>query len=387
MNIPLNGRIAIIDDKIEQARPLINVLSQKKLPCQYYSGELRYLPAADEAPNDIRLLFLDINLLDNAMHNAKELKGILVSVLSRVISKSNFPWMLIYWSRHEDEHDVLVREIFDTILTDRKPILYLSQKKTDYFSLAGEETEDFATKVDGLFGKIVETLAGQPAYRHLITWENMMHRSADKTLKEVFSAIHEQESWSENAAFLLNKLGESYAGKDFKTASQEEKIRHAFQTLNTVFMDTQEYETSRGVIPNADSPISNTQAVGKDDIAKINKKLLLSEDNHNICYSGMVIEDTDPASEQQFQGLLNASFKKQLSRESWKKVHVVVTPLCDVVQQKVIYNRIVQGLLLPDDQVKHVDKSEANPDRGSGRGVPCRLARARRGAATRRDRV
>jgi len=383
MHIPLNGRIAIVDDKIEQALPLINILAQKKYPCQYYSGDLRYLPEEGQALNDIRILFLDINLLNEASPSVSALKSSLIGVLNRVISRSNFPWMLIYWSRHEDEHDMLVKEIFDTVLTDRKPIIYLSQQKSDYFSLTGEEKEGFTTKVDGLFGKIVECLAKEPAYQQLITWENMVHRSTDKTLKEVFNVIHEQESWRDNAEFLLSRLGESYAGKDFKTASSEEKIRSAFQTLNAVFTDTQEYETSYGLIPNADSLFNDTKSADKSDIAKINKKLLVSADKHNICYAGMVIEDKDPASEQLFQGLLNDSFnrekiqkenpevegkplenlysrQRQLIRKSWIKVHVVVTPLCDVVQRKVIYNRMVQGFLLPEDQVKYVqDKSEA----------------------------
>ena len=85
MNIPLNGRIAIIDDKVEQALPLMNVLAQKKCPCLHFTGELRYLPEEGQAHNDIRILFLDINLLDDAIHTEAQLKGRLVPVLKRVI--------------------------------------------------------------------------------------------------------------------------------------------------------------------------------------------------------------------------------------------------------------------------------------------------------------
>ena len=48
MNIPLNGRIAIIDDKIEQAEPLMQVLSKNQMPYVFYKGnDLNYLPEID----------------------------------------------------------------------------------------------------------------------------------------------------------------------------------------------------------------------------------------------------------------------------------------------------------------------------------------------------
>ena len=48
MSFPLNGRIAIVDDKIEQAQPLIKVLSKKQYPFTYYVTE--YLAS----PNFVR---------------------------------------------------------------------------------------------------------------------------------------------------------------------------------------------------------------------------------------------------------------------------------------------------------------------------------------------
>ena len=62
MNIPLNGRIAIIDDQFNQALPLINILSQNQTPHTYFSGDVNFLPKEGENLNDIRVLFLDINL-------------------------------------------------------------------------------------------------------------------------------------------------------------------------------------------------------------------------------------------------------------------------------------------------------------------------------------
>ena len=43
--IPLNGRIAIVDDQIEQALPLMRVFAKNNIPYVYYKGtDPEYLP-------------------------------------------------------------------------------------------------------------------------------------------------------------------------------------------------------------------------------------------------------------------------------------------------------------------------------------------------------
>ena len=60
--IPLNGRIAIVDDQIEQALPLMRIFAKNNIPYVYYKGnDIEYLPEQPE--NDIRILLLDLNLL------------------------------------------------------------------------------------------------------------------------------------------------------------------------------------------------------------------------------------------------------------------------------------------------------------------------------------
>ena len=54
--IPLNGRIAIVDDQIEQALPLMRVFAKNNIPYVFYKGtDFDYLPEKPE--NDIRILF------------------------------------------------------------------------------------------------------------------------------------------------------------------------------------------------------------------------------------------------------------------------------------------------------------------------------------------
>ncbi len=391
MNIPLNGRIAIIDDKIEQALPLINALAQKRCSYSYYSGEIKFLPALGESTNDIRVLFLDINLIDDTVHDDKTLKSKLVPVLSRVISKDNYPYVLVYWSRNEAEHADLINSIFEVELKDRKPIAFLSQNKLAYFVLDGSKTDEFDENVGKLFEKIEEVLSRNKAYNYLVGWENKVHYSADKTLQEIFSNT---ENWSNNASYLINKLGESFAGKHaYKIQNPVDKIRSSFQAFNNVFYDTLEYSINNSPIgDNADLEYDHALA-DKNSIYNINKKLLISDESIVMEYSGSVTEDSNENSNKIFEELLNNAFnrskvatevlgkpenrdkgqkeirriiseecsqKRKVLRSSWKKIYLVVTPLCDYVQSKAYNVRVVKGMLIRADQLNLIDeKSEA----------------------------
>ena len=392
MTLPINGRIAIIDDKIEQAIPLINALSKKRCSFSYYSGELKYLPTEDSAPNDIRLLFLDINLIDNTSRSDKELRGKLIPVLKRIISKDNYPYIIVYWSRHEKEHSELIKDIFEKELNDRRPILYMSHNKLNYFDLDGNIAEDFEQNVEELFAKVTDLIEEDPAYSYMLNWENQIHSSADRTLQDVFSSYHSYENWAENSNFIISKLGESYTGRsNYKLLTPEDKVKNAFQAFNNVFYDTQEYSTSITTISKPQELIYDISKVDVGSIGSINKKLLLTLDTGSIEYSGVISEDLNDKSDKIFEDVLNNSFNRKFIeneikrtnsdkedreiqkllnkeaskirkeiREDWKKIYLVVTPLCDFVQRKNSNNRVVKGMLIKSDYIDYIDdKSEA----------------------------
>ena len=293
MNIPINGRIAIIDDQIKQAEPIINILSKRQMPLTYFSGDPAFLPEIGNNINDIRVLFLDINLIDDSEHPNKVLKARLIPVLERVISEENYPYVLIYWTRHNgSEHkDLIEKEIFNNDLANRKPIAFLSAIKGDYFNFDGSLTDDFNEKLDGLFDKIDILISQHPAYSHLINWENQVHLSADSTLQSIFSSYNDSE-WDNNANYTLNKLGEAYLGKHYKTAEIEEKIKGSFISLSTVFKDILEHNIQNQTIENKDSLEYTEDAVIKS-INSLNLSLNTTNYVKEIAESGNVLELQD----------------------------------------------------------------------------------------------
>lgn len=387
MNIPQNGRIAIIDDQIKQAEPIIKVLSKKQIPLTYFSGDPAFLPEIGDNLNDIRVLFLDINLIDNSEHSNKVLKGRLIPVLERVISEENYPYVLIYWSRHEHHKTLIEDEIFNEELGNRKPIGFLSAVKSDYFNLDGSLTDDFNNKLEELFEKINEVISEHPAYSYLINWENQVHYSADETLQNIFSPSNDS-NWNNNANYTLNKLGEAYLGKHYKTAENKDKIKGSFISLSTVFKDTLEHNIQNNTINDEQNLEYDEDAVLKS-VNSLNLSLNTANYIKNIKESGNVLEfnESDSVFKNLLFGILSffkirnsikASdpdistdvLKKSAGKEFkkirkeiekvWRKVCVVVTPICDFAQKKNIYDRAVKGLLIPIEYRDYIeDKSEA----------------------------
>ena len=365
MSLPINGRVAIIDDQLRHAEPLMKIFSQRQIPFTYFSGEYNYLPTAGENSNDIRVLFLDINLIDDGEHEDKVLKGKLLPVLKSVISEENYPYILIYWSRHQTKRDkkLIEKEIFGKELKERKPIAFLSAIKSDYFNLDGTLTDDFDDKITSLFENINALIAKHPAYCYLLNWENKVHISADKTLEEIFSAYNKFESWADNANYILNKLGLSFTWKSFTSQRAEDKVKSSYNALNIVFTDTLESALNNSPIENAKKLKVSKTAKNLESVNNINKKLLISDEIEPIHYSGTVIEISDKKLDTEYENLLDTILiskgKKAEIIASWKKMWLNVTPLCDTVQGKIVFHRLVRGILVPKEFSKTFFSNEA----------------------------
>ena len=378
--IPINGRIAIVDDQIDQVLPLMNLFSKLQIPYIYYNNDPKYLPEKGKAYNDVRILLLDINLIDDTRREAKELKAALIPTIDRIISDHNYPYLLIYWSRHEDEYNDLLKEIFTTDLPTKAPISYLSLQKEKFIQDDGNATAE-ADQPD-LMEIIKLELAKFPIYGHLINWENRIHLSADKTLEEIFKLKAYEDDWNKDSNSLFYKLALAYSGKQLHGADAVDQIKSAFFSLNYVFTDS--LEAAIGQISGNDYlQLEKSEEADLEMVYKLNKKLLLSDEKSPVNKPGLILksESLSKARTVDFKNLLNdcinraslcelikAELKKENSeyteaeikkksvkresefrkeiKSSWCKIFLVVTPLCDYAQTKFIYNKLVSGIII-----------------------------------------
>jgi len=373
MSIPLNGRIAIIDDNFEQALPLMNNFSKKKIPYTYYDGSYENLPDPHEnIENDIRILFLDINLIDNSTRKPKELKSKLISVLSRVITKKNYPYVIIYWTRQDNHKELIENDIFKNELKERCPIAFKSVSKDKIFSFSGDMVEGHEIYIEALIDEIKTLIDETPVYNYLLNWEQLVHDSTDITLQEVFKGYHDQEEWKKNANYIFTKLGVNFTGKYFQKASLLQKIKGSYNALNYLFIDALENKiNSEKLIANKEIKIEKESYETINH--NINTKLLTAKDSLGFEYPGCIIKEKNLANEGNFKAIQNnfidrnavdkyikyndpeiskTKLKKehqkfrQEMRENWKMVYLNLTPLCDYAQNKYEYNRCAHGVII-----------------------------------------
>ncbi|AWX46120.1 hypothetical protein HME9304_03152 [Flagellimonas maritima] len=354
MSIPLNGRIAIVENELKEALPLMKAFSKNQIPYVFYKGDdATFLPDENSRFNDIRILFLDLNLIDKAKPSVKQVKSVLYGVLKKVISKDNYPYSIIYWSKQENDYSNSLEELFQKELKDRAPISIERFIKSSFFTLSGEK---IINNLD-LFREIQKVLAKDPVYGYLLNWENNIHISADKTLQEIFSSYHNFINWSHNANHLVNKLGVSYAGSNtYNTSKPDVKLKSSYSALNIVFNDTVENYTNNSELKDVKELPVPKSAKDLDTVYNINKKLLISDEKKPLSYSGTVIEISDKKLNSKFEKLLDNILQKKAKKadiiKTSKNIWLNVTPLCDTVQGKYIHHRMINGLLVEEEFCK-----------------------------------
>lgn len=365
--IPLNGRIAIVDDDEKQAMPLMRVFSRMNIPYTFYKGnDYRFLPETPE--NDIRILFLDLNLLGNRVEEEKKIRSILIPTISHIISPQNYPYILILWSRQENQYRSVLENIFQEELKGCAPIAIKNYVKSDFFHSYGTE-ENEALDDTIIVDTLKSILAEFPAYSYLMHWENCIHNSADETIQNIFHDSHSLSNWQNSANCIFEMFAKSYLGKHHKEASLGERAKASLLFLNGVYHDTLESNVAIGDYSNAtDLHYEADEEHMKSIAAKINECLLLSEQFDSFRQPGCVLPVVlTQDNESHFHKLFNECFNKkglsskeanQLKEEVYETLRpcaVVVTPACDYAQKKMRYDRLIQGLIIEEKFSDHIN--------------------------------
>lgn len=365
--LPINGRIVIIDDKIEQAKPIMEELGKRRLSYTYYDGKPENLPASGIGV-DVRLIFLDINLLDEATHTVKELYPIIYAIMDRLIGKNSFPYVLVCWSRNLEQYEEVMGKLKED-LKERKPICSLQLSKSDFFTLTGEETSEYTEKITTLFEKISSAIKSHTPFCNLLKWENHIHNATNKALAEGLSSIANEE-WDQTANWIFTKWGKAYSGKVFNALSDKDKLLSAFHTLNVLLHETMEEEIGKvledDIVFKVDDEDRNVT------LSHFNERLIFSfcqtkpkepgrivitpkefaDFEESLSFSFTPNVNLIPADT--FAGCASNNQKKKAEwkyysaikdevKKSWDIFKLIITPPCDFAQDKVKMCRVIPG--------------------------------------------
>jgi hypothetical protein len=379
---PINGRVAIVDDQIEQVKFLIDDLSKHHIAFRVYDGKVENLPEEEVDGDDFRVLFLDLNLSGNKEISDKEMISTLYGVLNRLIPSNNYPYVLVYWSRHEDKRNLIESELFSkNLLGDKNPIAFISADKADYFDLDGN-SKDVTSKI---YEQISKKLQDFPAYHALLEWENLIHKSADKTIQDIFKfEATPTDVWSKASLELLSRFLIANMGSKnaYACTDNQIKLKSSLNVLNNIFLDSLESQFIEKTF--IDTDILEGEKTNLIDISYINTKLLIDQNNNQLspgmvccyedqsnlkhllndlqnmrkiqCHVQSEDEETWAKSSNTQRGKLISKHRETI-RNKAKHITISVDPQCDFIQQKIKYQKFSEGALLLAKYAEFIDNS------------------------------
>lgn len=374
--LPINGRIIIVDDKIEQAKPLMTYFSQNKMPFTYFDGRVENLP--EDGFDDIRIIFLDINLTDNTVPDHKSFRA-LQPIVDRLISKVSHPYLLVLWTRDPAVFNDFKTDFFkDSPLSEKCPIDILSLEKSKFFSYAGDALEG---DISDLGQELCTKLDNYPELQSILSWESTVHKVTNDIASIFSPKFDTYENWSQETRKIFTQFAKASLGKYFIGATHSAKLNGAFEVIHQVFMDeleTQFYKMEKSLI------LEETRESISPNY-NVNTKLLIEMHAHiAIDYPGsliqlnkqnsekskffleiidqdklyQIVETEHDSSVKEGEKRFSELSKNQILRKcsEYRKNHILpylriiqlrIDPLCDYVQKKIRHSKCVHGLLIP----------------------------------------
>ena len=339
MNLPKSGRVVIIDDKFEEALPLIRILSRERVPVTFFNGEKEDLP--DKPFTDVRIIFLDIILAGMEDADDKSKISKIVGAIKKVVSKENGPFILVMWTKQPE----FIQDIQKVLKKAGFHFLIVGLEKHEFFGMKGNEWSFSEDKIGELHREIENRLKKIDIFRVFVDWENLINDAASLTVNEISKlAEYNDHQWNQEIKKIFYNLAKAWAGKNIENMENKERIKSALYAFHQVFADIferklQDKELKDIVLEEGDIP--------EETKGKINSRIILAAEEKEI-YPGNVYED-EPMDVEFIKGILNENIEDRLNSIIQNSIPVLVdvTPVCDFVQQKMRMSRMVKGALIP----------------------------------------
>ena len=196
MNLPVNGRIVVIDDKIEEATPLIQALSQVESPIHFfYKFNDTELPT--KPLSSVRIVFLDLDL-DTTKTTTESKAAYATSILQKIVDVKNRPFLVIAWTTYPE----LFAKTEEYLLAVEYKIHILQMSKQSCI-------ESGNYKIEKISQEIKNQLTQTEMLGLFIDWENIIHKSARTTVDEFSNFFPYDDDWNKNVANLFSTLAKA----------------------------------------------------------------------------------------------------------------------------------------------------------------------------------
>ncbi|MGO9138765.1 MAG: hypothetical protein ACLP9S_02630 [Syntrophales bacterium] len=219
------ARVLIVDDKPDEAVPIMTALGKIGVGCVYVRGDkVEELP--QKPIEGIRLVFLDMRLDEGG--NQKAALSKTISVLKRCVPISTMPLVIVCWTAHAEDIAVF-KEMASTEISGLKHGFIVGLPKP----LKGKPAKWKVRK------EIMAKLKPYDALGLLWQWENVLHRAATETTQTIadVSAYMVEDGkiaandWQEGIFMVCRELVWAEAGKIANTKTAPIALFHAMNEL------------------------------------------------------------------------------------------------------------------------------------------------------------
>ena len=340
MILPNNGKVVVFDDKIDDVRYLLSILSKEKIPYLYYHDEFgEDLP--DTPIENVRLVFLDLELVTNSPTT----KNIIAPIAQR-LKKTLVPsglYILVYWSTKENKYRAELENEFENGLSAFKPLKILSLDKAK----AKEEGLEY------IRAELNDEIKQFSALNAFMLWESSVNNAAGSITNQICSIFLKDAKWDANMYGMLYQLAKGQAGNDaIKGLDRFQLLELAVDVINTNLIESVE-KNFQGIIRTINLEEIKQSGSGLSEVErmKLHTKihLLSSDSGFEHFYPGnLYIMNLNATGREIIQRNVKDEQIKSLKSENTKLICVDVTPSCDYAQDK-NYSRMVYGILMPKE--------------------------------------
>lgn len=399
MLFPRCGKVLVIDDQIEEAMPLLNLLGKKGVPTMYYSGNLSELP---ETPFDeVRLIFCDLKF--NAASDPKSVVSNVVSILKALVSEENGPFILLVWSAHGTDYIDALKEMLGT--TSIKPEFVMQLDKASFFeskdngtdfdsliesiselSLDMEDEENVKKLIKertlplrtvthiarpdalaGIESKLTEELKKASLFHLFVLWENTISSSAVQTVNNIYQAIPEAISIDKRLEAMLYYLAVHRLEQQMNDSDEETKFISAMDSLNEMFSYFYTENVHKMSVKQVEvGQIEKIEGLKELSPSKFNQWRMIGQGRKGH-HPGNIYKDNDKLF--QYHGLIvpNAFSDKEnhdriaLEIAQNPQIEYVLVDLsseCDIAQNKLFLSRVVPGVMIPSSDLEQYRKDQ-----------------------------
>lgn len=346
MTLPRSGRVLIIDDHLNEAKPLIEILSKKGIPVSYFSGEKDQFP--DQPLLGVRVVFLDV-VLGTTGQSDKTKIGTAVNVINKLIDKNNGPFLIAAWTKHPE----CIQKIGEKLKHQHVFIIDLKKSDCQDEGSGGE----MVYKIEKIEHNIKEQMKEIGIFHIYSIWENFVHDASTKSVNNFSSFCIDKTNWNKEMCSIFYSLALANAGRQVDETDKINVIKNAFYTFNSAFLDSLEnqFNNIEHLLKIDELSISFSDKHVKDQNtrASINSMLLLSMTD--------ISKRIEPGSvcglkRRNFK-MLRALIDQDIADEriisklnkSYIPILLEVSPSCDYSQNKWKLHRQLPGILWPTD--------------------------------------